>query len=102
MTSSRRPSGSAPRDYRPGTGVTKRTRLPAAGNPRLRKALYLPATTAIRFNPLGGAFYARPVAAGKAKMAALGACMRKLLLIAYGVRKSREPVDPNRGSERTP
>lgn len=53
--------------------------------------------TAARFNPLVGAFYARLVAAGKAKMAALGACMRKLLMIAYGVLKSRTPFDPSRG-----
>ena len=92
-------AGLAPREYRSGTSVKKRTRLSKAGNARLRKALYLPAMTAIRFNPLVGAFYARLVEAGKAKMAALGACMRKLLMIAYGVLKSRTPFDPKRGSK---
>lgn len=90
-------AGPAPREYRSGTSVHKRTRLSKAGNARLRTALYLPAMTAARFNPLVGAFYARLVAAGKAKMAALGACMRKLLMIAYGVLKSRNPFDPSRG-----
>jgi len=95
-------AGLAPREYRSGTSVKKRTRLSKAGNARLRKALYLPAMTAIRFNPLVGAFYARLVEAGKAKMAALGACMRKLLMIAYGVLKSRTPFDPSRASRTAP
>ena len=92
-------AGLAPREYRSGTSVKKRTRLSKAGNARRRKALYLPAMTAIRFNPLVGAFYERLVEAGKPKMAALGACMRKLLMIAYGVLKSRTAFDPNRGSK---
>jgi transposase len=92
-------AGLAPREYRSGTSVHKRTRLSKAGNARLRKALYLPAMTAIRFNPLVGAFYERLVEAGKAKMAAVGACMRKLLMIAYGVLKSRTPFDPSRGAK---
>lgn len=92
-------AGLAPREYRSGTSVKKRTRLSKAGNARLRKALYLPAITAVRFNPVVGAFYARLVATGKPKMSALGACMRKLLMIAYGVLKSRTPFDPQRGSK---
>jgi len=44
--------------------------LSKAGNARLRKALDLPALTAVRFNPLVAAFYDRLVAAGKPKMAA--------------------------------
>lgn len=95
-------AGLAPREYRSGTSVKKRTRLSKAGNARLRKALYLPALTAVRFNPLVGAFHARLVEAGKAKMAALGACMRKLLMIAYGVLKSRTPFDSSRGARMAP
>jgi transposase len=94
-------AGLAPREYRSGTSVKKRTRLSKAGNARLRKALYLPAMTAVRFNPIVAAFYARLVEAGKPKMCALGACMRKLVMIAYGVLKSRTPFDPSRGSKIT-
>jgi transposase len=47
------------------------------------------------------AFYERLVAAGKPKMAALGACLRKLPMIAYGVLESRTPFDPARGSKIT-
>ena len=88
-------AGLAPREYRSGSSVRKRTRLSKAGNARLRKALYLPTLTAIRFNPLLRGFFERLVAAGKARMAAVGACMRKLLMIAYGVLKNRAPFDPN-------
>jgi transposase len=91
-------AGLAPREYASGTSVRKRTRLSKAGNARLRKALYLPALTALRFNPLLRALFDRLVAAGKAKMAAVGACMRKLLMIAYGVLKNRAPFDPQWGS----
>lgn len=91
-------AGLAPREFRSGTSVRKRTRLSKAGNARLRKALYLPALTAVRFNPLVSAFHGRLLAAGKPKMSALGACMRKLLMIAYGVLKSRTPFDPEWGS----
>ncbi len=88
-------AGLAPREYRSGTSVRRRTRLSKAGNARLRKALYLPALTAIRFNPLLKAFFERLVGAGKTKMQAVGACMRKLLMIAYGVLKNRAPFDPS-------
>lgn len=82
--------------------VHKRTRLSKAGDARLRKALYLPALTAARFDPLLKAFFGRLVAAGKARMAAVGACMRKLLMIAYGVLKNRAPFDPSWASKTAP
>src|SRR5262245_50488151 len=71
-------AGLAPRPYRWGSPVRKRTRLSKAGNARRRKALDLPALTAIRFNPLLKALDERLVAAGKAQRAAVGACLRKL------------------------
>jgi hypothetical protein len=33
--------------------------------------------------------------AGKPKMQAIGACMRKLVMICYGVLKNRTPFDTN-------
>ena len=95
-------AGLAPRQYRPGSSVHKRTRLSKAGDARLRKALHLPALTAIRFNPLLKALFERLVAAGKARMAAVGACMRKLLMIAYGVLKNRAPFDPSWAAKTAP
>jgi transposase len=87
-------AGLAPREYRSGSTVRRRTRLSKAGNSRLRKALLLPTLTAIRFNPVLKAFFERLVKAGKPRMAAVGACMRKLLMICYGVLRTRAPFDP--------
>ena len=86
--------GLSPREFRSGSSVRGRTRLSKSGNARLRKALYLPTLTAIRFNPVLKGFFDRLVAAGKPKMQAVGACMRKLVMIAYGVLKNRAPFDP--------
>jgi len=92
-------AGLAPSEFTSGKSVKKYTRLSKAGNVRLRTALYLPTLTAIRFNPVLKAFYARltdPHRPGgpKPKMQAVGACMRKLVMICYGVLKNRTPFDP--------
>jgi transposase len=52
-------------------------------------ALYLPTLTAIRFNPV-----LKLVAAGKPKIQAVGAWMRKLVMIGYEVLRTRAPFDP--------
>jgi transposase len=93
--------GLAPREFTSGKTVRKRSRLSKAGNARLRTALYLPTLTAIRFNPILRRFFARLVAAGKPKMQAVGACMRKLVMICYGVLKNRAPFDPDWASRKT-
>ena len=95
-------AGLAPREFRSGSTVRKRTRLSKAGNARLRKALYLPTLTAIQFNPVLRGFFERLVAAGKPRMAAVGACMRKLLMICYGVLRTRAPFDPAWAVNKTP
>ena len=87
--------GLSPREFKSGSSVRGRTRLSKCGNARLRKALYLPTLTAIRFNPVLKAFFERLVEAGKPKMQAVGACMRTLVMICYGVLKNRKPFDPD-------
>lgn len=87
--------GLAPREFRSGSSVKRRTRRSKAGNARLRKALFLPTQTAVRFNPLLAGVFQRPVDAGKPEMQAIGACMRKLVVICYGVLKNRAPFDPS-------
>ena len=94
--------GLSPREFKSGSSVRGRTRLSKAGNARLRKALYLPTLTAIRFNPVLKGFFDRLVAAGKPKMQAVGTCMRKLVMICYGVLKNRHPFDPTWSSRITP
>ncbi len=90
--------GLSPREFKSGSSVRGRTRLSESGNARLRTALYLPTLTAVRFNPALKAFFDRLVAAGKPKMQAVGACMRKLVMICYGVLRNRAPFDPAWGS----
>ena len=47
-------------------------------------------------------FFERLVAAGKPKMAAVGACMRKLVMICYGAVKNRAPFGPAWASKKAP
>lgn len=57
----------------------------------MRTALFLPAMTAIRCNPDVRALAERLRERGKSKMAIIGAGMRKLLHIIYGVLKGGLP-----------
>jgi len=88
-------AGLAPREHSSGASVRKRTRLSKRGNSHLRKALYFPAVSAVQWNAPVKAHYERMREKGKGKMVCLGAAMRKLLMICYGVLKSRQPFDPN-------
>ena len=87
-------AGLVPRIRESGTSVRGRSRLSKMGSSRLRKSLYFPAITALRFNPLIKAFGLRLSVQGKSKMLIIGAAMRKLLHLAYGVLKSQRPFDP--------
>jgi transposase len=88
-------AGLAPRLRESGTSVRGRSRLSKVGSSRLRKSLYFPAITALRFNPLIKAFGLRLSVQGKSKMLIIGAAMRKLLHLAYGVLKSKQPFNPD-------
>lgn len=87
--------GLSPQQVQSGSSVRRKARLSKRGNARLRKDLYFPAIAAIRFNPIVRRFAERLRAAGKSKMLIIGAVMRKLVHIAYGVLKHRRPFDPN-------
>lgn len=58
------------------------------GDARLRSALYMPALVALRYNPDIKAFGQRLLLAGKPRMLVVGAVMRKLIHIVFGVLKS--------------
>jgi transposase len=88
-------AGLVPRLRQSGTSVRGRSRLSKAGSPRLRKALYFPALVALRFNPLISALGERLRQRSKSKMLIVGAAMRKLLHLAYGVLKSGQPFSPD-------
>jgi len=87
-------AGLTPRHRQSGSSVHGKTRLSKIGNAHVRRALYLPAVVAMHHNPLLQKFAARLLAAGKPKMAVVGAVMRKLLHQAYGVLKHGTPFDP--------
>jgi transposase len=90
-------AGLVPRERRSGTSVRGRVRLSKIGNARLRKALYFPAMTALRCSEFFKQWSAGMRARGKCKMSVIGAAMRKLVHLAYGVLKTGMPFDPNWG-----
>lgn len=87
-------AGLTPREIESGSSVRGRTRLSKIGNARVRAALYWPAITAMRFNPLIKEMGERLRERGKCEMVIIGAAMRKLVHLAYGVLKTRKPFDP--------
>lgn len=89
-------AGVTPAQYESGTSVRRRARLSKVGKASVRAALYWPAITAMRRCEGMKAFAARLSARGKAKGVIIGAVMRKLLHIVYGVLKHKTPYDPSK------
>lgn len=87
-------AGVTPRRYQSGTSLN-RTRLSKIGNARVRKALFFPAIVALRHNQVISLFARRLRENGKTPMQVVGAAMRKLIHIAYGVLKNNRPFDPS-------
>lgn len=87
-------AGPVPREWRSGSSVRGRVRLSKIGNARLRRALYFPAITALRCSPFFRQWADGLRQRGKSKMAVVGAAMRKLIHLAYGVLKTGKPFDP--------
>lgn len=77
-----------------GSSVRGKSRLSKKGHSSIRRALYMPAITAMSKTDWGKTFSARLLAAGKPKKLILGALMRKIVAIAYGVLKSGVPFNP--------
>lgn len=69
-------------------------RLSKRGDAQLRALLYFPALVAKKHNPDVAAQWRRLQRAGKSRMACIGAAMRKLLHIAFGVIKNQTPYTP--------
>ena len=88
-------AGLTPKEFRSGSSVKGKPRLSKIGSSRLRQALYFPAISAKRYNPIIQAFCDRLLQRGKHNMTVIGAAMRKLLHLAYGVVKSGKPFDAN-------
>ncbi len=80
-------------EFTSGSSVQKKPHISHAGNAYLRKALYMSALTAAYQEPYLRAFYQRLLAAGKEKMQALVAVMRKLLHAIVGMFRHDQPYD---------
>jgi transposase len=76
-----------------GTSVHKPSRISRAGNRHLRRALYMPTLSAVRFDPHMRAFYRALLERHKTSLQALMAVARKLLHAIYGIFRSGRPYD---------
>lgn len=87
-------AGLNPRQFQSGTSVNRPTRVSKIGNAVLRAGLYMPAMVAMKHNVAVAALAARLRAQGRlTPKQVLVAAMRKLLVICFGVLKSRRPFD---------
>lgn len=86
-------SGLDPVHQDSGTSVHKRSRISRAGNRHLRRALYMPALSAVRWDPHMKAFYEALQQRHKTNLQAIIAVARKLLHAIYGIFRSRTPYD---------
>lgn len=89
--------GVSPRERRSGSSVRGRTMLSRAGHAAMRRALYMPGLVALRHNPVLKDFGERLRASGLAPKAVVGAAMRKLVHLIYGVIRSGQQFNPQFG-----
>jgi transposase len=86
-------AGLDPREYSSGSSVRRRTRISKVGNRHLRRALYMPALVARRYEPHLRGFYEHLQERGKNKQQALVVVARKLLHAIYGMFRSQQRYD---------
>lgn len=73
------------------SGKQRGRRMIWGGRATVRKALYMPALSAMRCNPIIRDLYQRLIAKGKLKKVALVACMHKMLTILNSMAKNNTP-----------
>ena len=87
-------AGLNPSHHRSGSSIDRPTRISKIGNATLRSSLYMPALSAMRFNPAVAALVARLKSAGRLKPKQIVvAAMRKLLVLCFGVLKTGKRFD---------
>lgn len=87
-------AGLDPRQHESGSSVRGKPRLSKVGHSFLRKALYMPAMVALYRTDWGKLFRDRLASKGKPPMLIIGAMMRKLVQVSYGVLKSGQTFQP--------
>lgn len=88
-------AGLTPGQHASGASVRSTGHIVKWGNAHLRAALFMPAMSAHKWNPIIANLKERLDARGKSKMTIIVAAMRKLLHLCYGVLKTGKPFDPN-------
>jgi transposase len=87
-------AGLDPRQHESGSSVKGKPRMSKIGHAFLRKALYMPAMVALYKTDWGRCFRERLAASGKPPKLIIGAMMRKLIHVAFGVLKSQKSFNP--------
>jgi transposase len=87
-------AGLDPRQHESGSSVKGKPRMSKVGHAFLRKALYMPAMVTLYRTTWGKRFRDRLAVAGKPPKLMIGAMMRKLVHVAFGVLKSGKMFDP--------
>ena len=86
--------GLAPSERQSGTSVHGKPRICKTGNAGLRCDLYMPALSAMRFNPILKAFAERLRERGKPGKVIVVAVMRKLVALAFTILKNLSSTAP--------
>ncbi|UFQ97430.1 IS110 family transposase [Pseudomonas wenzhouensis] len=87
-------AGLSVRAYESGSSVRGKPRMSKVGHSRLRSALYMPAMVALYRTDWGRRYRDRLAGNGKPAKVIIGAMMRKLVHVAFGVLKSGRKFDP--------
>ena len=83
-------AGLDPREHSSGSSVAKKPHISRRGNAHLRRALYMPAVSAVQHEPHLQGFYQHLLRRGKTPLQAIIAVMRKLLHAIFGMFKHDE------------
>ena len=88
-------AGLNPKQHVSGSSIRGHSAISKQGAASIRAALYMPAVSAKRHNPILRDFAARLAQRGLSGKQIIVAVMPKLLHLAFGILKSGQPFDPN-------
>lgn len=81
-----------------GSSINGKTRISKKGNKRIRKAMYLPTMSHVRYSKAAKTRYDRIVGNNGIKMVGQVAAQRKLLCLIFTLWKNNEPFDEKKAS----
>jgi transposase len=90
------------REHSSGTSVQRKKRMARGGGGRIRRDVYMGATSLQRSKSALGAYVNRLKSSGKEPMCALGALMRKMIVVARAVVISGQKYDPEKAARTRP